>query len=291
MYTRGRALADGARIQLADTAVPVELDRIFSSLDDLDVALGPGGREQERRPVPAARRRRRQPGRQGSKINHTLTDLSQAIGTLSDGRDDLFATVRNLQVFTTALATSDTQVRAFNTDLASVADQLAGERGELALALKNLAVALGEVASLRADNRANLTTDISGLADITGDAGQAEGRAGRDPRRRPGRAVQPAERLQPGVRHPRHPRQRPAAGRPGPVPVLAADLARPAARRVCDQIDKVLKNKQLAPSPAASPQPGGGPDLTLGGILGRYADEGPAGWPRPRRALLVRPAA
>ena len=59
-------------------------------------------------------------------------------------------------------------MRAFNTDLASVADQLAGERGELALALKNLAVALGEVASFVKENRANLTTDIAGLADITG---------------------------------------------------------------------------------------------------------------------------
>jgi phospholipid/cholesterol/gamma-HCH transport system substrate-binding protein len=34
---------DGARIRWPDTAVPVELDRIFSSLNDLDVALGPKG--------------------------------------------------------------------------------------------------------------------------------------------------------------------------------------------------------------------------------------------------------
>ena len=39
---------------------------------------------------------------------------------------------------------------------------------ELALALKNLAVALGEVASFVKDNRATLTSDISGLADVTG---------------------------------------------------------------------------------------------------------------------------
>ena len=43
VHEGGRELADGARIQLADTAVPVELDRIFSSLNDLDVALGPEG--------------------------------------------------------------------------------------------------------------------------------------------------------------------------------------------------------------------------------------------------------
>ena len=43
VYTKGPRLADGAQIKLADTAVPVELDRIFSSLNDLDVALGPEG--------------------------------------------------------------------------------------------------------------------------------------------------------------------------------------------------------------------------------------------------------
>ena len=57
--------------------------------------------------------------------------------------------MRNLQVFTTALATRRQPGAAFNTDLASVADQLAGEREELAAALKHLAVALGEVALVR----------------------------------------------------------------------------------------------------------------------------------------------
>ena len=68
----------------------------------------PEGRQQERRAVPAARRRRRQPRRRGrASSTRPLTDLSQALGTLSDGRGDLFGTVRNLQVFTTALADSD----------------------------------------------------------------------------------------------------------------------------------------------------------------------------------------
>ena len=43
MYDGGAPLADDARIGLERTAVPVELDRIFSSLNDLNVALGPEG--------------------------------------------------------------------------------------------------------------------------------------------------------------------------------------------------------------------------------------------------------
>jgi phospholipid/cholesterol/gamma-HCH transport system substrate-binding protein len=100
-------------------------------------------------------------------MNQTFEDFSLAVETLSDGRDDLFGTVRNLQVFTTALAQNDQQVRSFNQNLASVADQLAGERQELSAALRNLAVALGEVASFVRDNRANLSANIQGLAEVT----------------------------------------------------------------------------------------------------------------------------
>ena len=100
-------------------------------------------------------------------MNATFKDFSKAVGTLSDGKDDLFGTVRNLQVFTTALAQNDQQVRSFNQNLASVADQLAGERQELSAALSNLAVALGEVAGFVRDNRKNLSANIQGLADVT----------------------------------------------------------------------------------------------------------------------------
>jgi len=58
------------------------------------------------------------------------------------------------------LATNDQQVRRLNTDLASVSDQLDGERDDLAAALKNLAVALNEVSSFVHDNRAGLTKNI-----------------------------------------------------------------------------------------------------------------------------------
>ena len=39
----GQTMADGDEIELPDTAVPVELDRIYSSLRDLSEALGPNG--------------------------------------------------------------------------------------------------------------------------------------------------------------------------------------------------------------------------------------------------------
>jgi phospholipid/cholesterol/gamma-HCH transport system substrate-binding protein len=268
VYRSGPKLADDARIRLSDTAVPVELDRIFSSLDDLDVALGPQGANSS-----GALTRLLAVGAdnldgEGTKINRTLTDFSQAISTLSTKRDDLFGTVRNLQVFTTALAGSDSQVRAFNSDLASVADQLAGEREELALALKNLAIALGEVASFVKENRKNLTADIAGLADVTGvlakqkDALAEVLDAGPVALSNLQNAYNPAS----GTLDTRDNVQQ--LDDPGLfLCSLLTSLGQP--QRVCDQIDKVLKNKQLPEPGELLPGNGGTePDLTLGGILG-----------------------
>jgi phospholipid/cholesterol/gamma-HCH transport system substrate-binding protein len=167
VYKSGPVLADGADIPLEETATPVELDRIFASLNDLNVALGPEGANKD-----GALSRLLKVGAdnldgQGAKMNATFEDFSKAVGTLGDGKDDLFGTVRNLQVFTTALAQNDQQVRSFNQNLASVADQLAGEREELSAALRNLSVALGEVAGFVRDNRKNLSANIQGLAEVT----------------------------------------------------------------------------------------------------------------------------
>ncbi len=167
-YTGGPVLADGARIGLDRTAVPVELDRISSSLDDLLVALGPDGANKDGALADALDTGARNLDGQGQKLHDTNRDLSKALETLSGGRNDLFGTVKNLQTFTTMLASNDQQVRRLNSDLASVSEQLDGERDDLSAALKNLAVALSEVSSFVHDNRAGLTTNLGQLAAVTG---------------------------------------------------------------------------------------------------------------------------
>jgi ABC-type transporter Mla subunit MlaD len=54
-------------------------------------------------------------------------------------------------------------VRRFNQSMADVSSMLEGEKEELAAALDNLAVALGEVQSFVAENRAALGRNIEGL--------------------------------------------------------------------------------------------------------------------------------
>lgn len=167
-YTGGPVMKDRAQIGLDRTAVPVELDRISSSLDDLLVALGPNGANKDGAFAQALDTGAKNLDGQGQKIHDTNRDLSKALETLSGGRNDLFGTVKNLQTFTTMLATNDQQVRRLNGDLASVSTQLDAERDDLAAALKNLAVALSEVSSFVHDNRAGLTTNLRQLASVTG---------------------------------------------------------------------------------------------------------------------------
>ena len=167
-YQGGPKMHDGARIGMDRTAVPVELDRISQSLDDLLVALGPEGANTE-----GAFSRLLATGAdnlegQGQAIHDTNRDLSKALETLSGGRNDLFGTVKNLQAFTTMLATNDQQVRRLNKDLATVSVQLDGERDDLSAALKNLAIALNEVSTFVRDNRAGVKTNVDQLAAVTG---------------------------------------------------------------------------------------------------------------------------
>ncbi|MHB1739949.1 MAG: MCE family protein [Actinomycetes bacterium] len=166
-YRGGPVLADGATIPLARTAVPVELNRTYASLNDLLVALGPTGAN-----LNGALSRLIDTGAanlagQGASVHQTVTQLSQATQTLANGRGDLFATVRNLQVLTAALARDDPQVRLLTTQLATVAAQLAGERQDLGAALADLAVALGDVADFVRTNRAALGTNVTALAAVT----------------------------------------------------------------------------------------------------------------------------
>ncbi|ONI68694.1 mammalian cell entry protein [Kribbella sp. ALI-6-A] len=166
-YSKGAVMADGAQIPIERTAVPLELDQIYQSLNDLSVALGPKGANDQGAlsrllDVSAANL-----DGQGAKLNQTITDVSKLSQTLAGNSKSLFATVRQLQTFVSALAANDQLVKQFNTSFAATSTTLAGERKDLAAALRLLATALGEVASFVKDNRALLKTTISGATDIS----------------------------------------------------------------------------------------------------------------------------
>jgi phospholipid/cholesterol/gamma-HCH transport system substrate-binding protein len=168
VFQSGPVLDDGATLGPDRTAVPVELDEIYASLDKLNLALGPNGANKDGALSDLLKVGADNLDGNGELLNTTLKDFSTLVTTVSGQRDDLFGTVANLSDFTSTIASSDQTVRAFNRDLAQVASQLEGEREDLASAVRELSVALGEVATFVRENKEDLTGSISDLAGVTG---------------------------------------------------------------------------------------------------------------------------
>jgi phospholipid/cholesterol/gamma-HCH transport system substrate-binding protein len=166
-YTGGPTLADNAVIPRERTATPVELDELYSSLDKLTTALGPNGANADGALADLLNSAAANLEGNGQALNDTLKNLGQATRTLSGSKEDLFATVDNLQKFTAMLAANDSQVRDFNKQLADVSKMLADERGDLGAALSELATALGLVQGFIKDNREALKSNVDKLASIT----------------------------------------------------------------------------------------------------------------------------
>lgn len=167
-WTDGPRMRDGANIPLERTAVPVELDRVTQSLDDLVVALGPTGANRQGSLDRLLDTGARNLDGNGQNLHDLNADLSDAVHTFAQGRGDLFSTVRNLDEFSAMLARGDEQVRRLNGNLATVSTELDAERDDLAGALRNLGTALDEVGSFVKDNRALLTDDVHRLTEVTG---------------------------------------------------------------------------------------------------------------------------
>ena len=163
VYTSGPVLADGAVLQTDHTSVPLELDQIYGSLDQLVTALGPTGANKNGALTDLLQTTAQNFGGQGAQVHQTIGDLSQLTKTLDDNKNALFGSASQLETFVNKLATNDKTVRDFNTSLAGVSSMLSGERTDLSAALHNLQVALGNVAAFVRENKDSLGRNIKGL--------------------------------------------------------------------------------------------------------------------------------
>jgi len=166
-YTGGPVLADGADLSTDRTSVPLEIDDVYRSLDELNRALGPSGANANGALADLVATARANLEGNGDQLHQTLGGLSQALSTLADSRQDLFGTLSNLADLTGALARSDQQVQLFNQQLATASQQLASQGADLAAALRSLAIALADITGFVRDNRELLKSDVAALTDVT----------------------------------------------------------------------------------------------------------------------------
>lgn len=165
-YSKGAAMKNDGDIPLARTQTPIELDRMFKSLDDLAVTLGPQAGSTKGaldNLLTAGVKALDGNGALGSK---TIRNLSKAAEVFADNRGPLFENVRSLAEITDTLATDDATVQEFLTQLSGVSEQFAGERDELKAVLESLADVLGSVRGFIKENRATLGKDIDLLASL-----------------------------------------------------------------------------------------------------------------------------
>ena len=162
-YTGGAKLPDGATLAVENTAVPLELDQVYASLNDLNVALGPDGANSNGALTDLLEVTADNFGGQGEQFHKTIANFSQLSQTLEDNKEELFGSAEQLEKFIFTLAQNDSTVRSFNQSLSNVSTMLDDEKEELAASLRNLSVALGEVTTFVKDNKASLRRNIKGI--------------------------------------------------------------------------------------------------------------------------------
>ncbi|HSI26771.1 MAG TPA: MCE family protein [Aeromicrobium sp.] len=166
-YDGGPSLADGASIPMSRTAGPVEWDEVQRQFTRFAEALGPDGANRKGALSELLTSAAANLDGQGRNLGDTLVAISDALRALSDHRGDLFATVRNLDVFVKALASSDETIRLFTERLTDVSGQLSDDSDVLVAALDRLGGALTELNRFLRTNSAATGRTVTSLQQFT----------------------------------------------------------------------------------------------------------------------------
>ena len=165
-YTGGPVLPDNARLGLDRTAVPVELDDVFKSIDNLALALGPEGANKDGALSRLIGSTAEQFDGQGEQLAATLENFAKLSTTLDNNDEELFASIRELDEFNALLRRNDKSVRKFFDSTADVSEVLADERDDLAATIKALQEALTEVRDFVRENRTAIRGNVDNLESI-----------------------------------------------------------------------------------------------------------------------------
>ncbi|MGY3554785.1 MCE family protein [Williamsia sp. R60] len=166
-YTGGPTLDNGAVIPLERTAVPVEWDDFRAQIEKLTASVGPSEGNGQSAPGELIDTAAANLRGEGLTVNSTLTKMSEALSILGDKSTDIFSTVRNLQVFVSALSSSSDLMAQLNAQLADVSTLLSNEPNEVAQATTALDGAIVDVGTFVAENRDRMSTTTAQLTSVT----------------------------------------------------------------------------------------------------------------------------
>ena len=162
-YTGGPTMSDGAVIDVNDTVVPLELDSIYSSLDNLATALGPNGANAHGDLSALLHSLAGLANGNGKHLHQVIDQVAAALPALTAHPDDLAKLVNGLDQLTGRLAARDSTINALYGDLASATGNLADERSTISAAVSNLQRGLADVARFLRTNKAHIGSSVHNL--------------------------------------------------------------------------------------------------------------------------------
>lgn len=162
-YTGGPTLPDGAVIDVNDTVVPLELDSIYSSLDNLATSLGPNGANAHGDLSALLHALAGLANGNGKHLHQVIDQVAAALPALTAHPDDLAKLVNGLDQLTGRLAARDSTINALYGDLASATGNLADERSTISAAVSNLQRGLADVARFLRTNKAHIGSSVHNL--------------------------------------------------------------------------------------------------------------------------------
>ncbi|GGT05441.1 ABC transporter substrate-binding protein [Streptomyces kurssanovii] len=166
-YTGGARIQDGAVLPAERNAMPLEVDQLYASINELSTALGPDGANADGALAGLLDTGAANLEGNGKAIGDSIEQFGKAAKTLDGSSGDLFATLSYLQSFTAMLKKNDGNVAKAEKQLASVTGFLADDKENLGAALKELGTALGQVKGFIQDNRGSLKKNVDALVPLT----------------------------------------------------------------------------------------------------------------------------
>jgi virulence factor Mce-like protein len=169
-YTGGATLVHGSTIPLARTVVPLELDQVYSSVDNIAKALGPNGANSGGALSSALHALAQLADGNGQSIHQAIRTIAAALPALTAHPDQLKNLINGIDQLTSTLASRNDTINALYGNLTQATSELADERTTLASAVSNLQSGLAEVADFLRTNQGrigstvkNLTTTVSAV--------------------------------------------------------------------------------------------------------------------------------
>jgi phospholipid/cholesterol/gamma-HCH transport system substrate-binding protein len=163
-YRRGPKLRDGAVIPTARTGIPVSVDQVFDTLDQLAKALGPHGANAHGALSTLIARLAKALGGNGSNLHQAVVEASQALAGVSSNPKQLTTLLDNLGRLTQAAAKNTDSYDSFALDLSSVSSSLASDNGDIARALSDLQALFANLTTFVRDNQSSLHGSVANLA-------------------------------------------------------------------------------------------------------------------------------